>query len=30
MSALDFTPPAPITADHELASFDSGESSLNE
>lgn len=30
MSALDLTPPAPITADHELASFDSGEASLNE
>jgi GNAT superfamily N-acetyltransferase len=30
MSALDLKPPAPITADHELASFDSGESSLNE
>lgn len=30
MSALDFTPPAPITVDHELASFDSGEPSLNE
>jgi Acetyltransferase (GNAT) family. len=30
MSALDFTPPAPITANHELADFDSGEPSLNE
>lgn len=30
MSALDLTPPAPITADHVLASFDSGEPSLNE
>lgn len=30
MSALDLTPPAPITADHELAGFDSGEPSLNE
>jgi len=30
MSALDLTPPAPITADHELADFDSGEPSLNE
>jgi GNAT superfamily N-acetyltransferase len=30
MSELDFTPPAPITADKELADFDSGESSLNE
>jgi len=30
MSELDFTPPAPITADQELADFDSGESSLNE
>lgn len=30
MSALDFTPPAPITANHELAGFDSGEPSLNE
>ncbi|MDD5319621.1 MAG: GNAT family N-acetyltransferase [Methylococcales bacterium] len=30
MTGLDFTPPAPITADQELANFDSGESSLNE
>jgi GNAT superfamily N-acetyltransferase len=30
MSELDFTPPAPITADQEMASFDSGEPSLNE
>ncbi|TAN69938.1 MAG: N-acetyltransferase [Methylobacter sp.] len=30
MSALDLTPPAPITANHELAGFDSGEPSLNE
>ncbi|TAK62372.1 GNAT family N-acetyltransferase [Methylobacter sp.] len=30
MTALDFTPPAPITADQELANFDCGESSLNE
>lgn len=30
MSELDLTPPAPITADQELADFDSGESSLNE
>ena len=30
MSELDFIPPAPITADQELADFDSGESSLNE
>jgi GNAT superfamily N-acetyltransferase len=30
MSELDFTPPAPITADQELAGFDSGEPSLNE
>jgi len=30
MSELDFTPPAPITADQELADFDSGEPSLNE
>jgi len=30
MSALDLTPPAPITADHVLADFDSGERSLNE
>ncbi|MCK9398304.1 MAG: GNAT family N-acetyltransferase [Methylobacter sp.] len=30
MSALDLTPPAPITADHELAGFNSGEASLNE
>jgi GNAT superfamily N-acetyltransferase len=29
MSDLDFTPPAPITADQKLADFDSGESSLN-
>jgi len=30
MSALDLTPPGSITADHELAGFDSGEPSLNE
>jgi GNAT superfamily N-acetyltransferase len=30
MSELDFTPPAPITADQELADFNSGEPSLNE
>ena len=30
MTSLDFTPPALITADQELADFDSGESSLNE
>lgn len=30
MTTLDFAPPAPITADHELANFDSGELSLNE
>jgi len=30
MSALDLTPPAPITANHELAGFDSGGPSLNE
>jgi GNAT superfamily N-acetyltransferase len=30
MSELDFIPPAPITADQELADFGSGESSLNE
>lgn len=30
MTALDFTPPSPITVDRELANFDSGESSLNE
>ncbi|MEE7626184.1 GNAT family N-acetyltransferase [Methylobacter sp. Wu8] len=30
MSALDLTPPAPITVNHELAGFDSGEPSLNE
>jgi len=30
MSELDFIPPAPITADQELADFNSGESSLNE
>jgi len=30
MSELDFTPPAPITADQELADFYSGEPSLNE
>jgi GNAT superfamily N-acetyltransferase len=29
MSELDFTPPAPITADQNLTDFDSGESSLN-
>lgn len=27
---MDFAPPAPIRADHELANFDSGELSLNE
>lgn len=30
MTALNFAPPTPITADHELANFDSGEFSLNE
>jgi GNAT superfamily N-acetyltransferase len=30
MIPLDLTPPAPITANHELANFDSGELSLNE
>jgi len=30
MNPLDFAPPAPITADHDLANFDSGEWSLNE
>ncbi len=30
MTALDLTPLAPITADHELAGFNSGEPSLNE
>jgi GNAT superfamily N-acetyltransferase len=30
MTALDFAPPAPITAGLELANFDSGELSLNE
>jgi GNAT superfamily N-acetyltransferase len=30
MTALDLTPPAPITADRELMNFDSGELSLNE
>jgi GNAT superfamily N-acetyltransferase len=30
MTALELTPPAPITADHYLADFDSGESSLDE
>lgn len=30
MTGLDLTPPAPITAAHVLADFDSGESSLNE
>jgi len=30
MIALDLIPPAPITADQELANFDCGESSLNE
>ncbi len=30
MIALDLTPPSPITADQELAHFDSGELSLNE
>jgi len=28
MTALDLTPPEPITANHELAGFDSGEPSL--
>lgn len=30
MISLDLIPPAPITADQELANFDCGESSLNE
>jgi GNAT superfamily N-acetyltransferase len=30
MTTPDFAPPAPITADKELANFDSGELSLNE
>ncbi|MDP2787131.1 MAG: GNAT family N-acetyltransferase [Pseudomonadota bacterium] len=30
MTTLDFTPPAPITADHALENFDSGELSLND
>jgi GNAT superfamily N-acetyltransferase len=30
MTTLDFAPPAPITADHELENFDSGVLSLNE
>lgn len=30
ITAPDFTPPAPITTDHELADFDSGELSLND
>lgn len=30
MTALELTPPAPITVDHYLADFDSGESSLDE
>lgn len=30
MTSLDFAPPTPITADQELANFDSGELSLNE
>ncbi len=30
MTTLDFAPPAPITADQELANFDSGVLSLNE
>lgn len=30
MTALHLTPPAPITSGHELANFDSGESSLDE
>lgn len=30
MTTLDFAPPAPITADQDLANFDSGELSLNE
>lgn len=30
MTTPDFAPPAPITADHELANFDSGVLSLNE
>ena len=30
MTALDLTPPSPITVDQDLANFDSGELSLNE
>ncbi len=30
MNALHLTPPVPITADHEIGDFDSGEPSLNE
>lgn len=30
MTALDLSPPAPITSGHELASFESGEPSLDE
>jgi GNAT superfamily N-acetyltransferase len=30
ITKLDFTPPSPITAGQELASFDSGEASLND
>ena len=30
MTALELSPPAPITADHELVSFDCGEPSLND
>ena len=30
MNPLNFAPPTPITADHDLANFDSGEWSLNE
>jgi GNAT superfamily N-acetyltransferase len=30
VSALDLTPPAPITVNHQLANFDSGELALND
>jgi GNAT superfamily N-acetyltransferase len=30
VSALDLTPPSPITADHQLINFDSGELALND
>ena len=30
MTKLDFASPAPITTDHELANFDSGDWSLND